>query len=80
MGFATGVPQTMANIIPAIILIGLCFLGFGVGVLFFGKPAEKTPCGSVPEAYSHDDCPSKKMGICPTLDDTGLISKITRPF
>jgi len=62
----------METIIFASIFIGLAMLGLGVGVLFFGKTANRESCGSVPEV-SHDDCPSHKMGLCPIEDPTGLL-------
>ena len=67
----------METAILAILLLLGCFVGFGVGVLFFGKTANRQACGSVPEA-KHEDCPSQKAGICPVEDLSGTISMAKR--
>mgnify|MGYP001123482481 CR=1 FL=1 len=68
----------MLDFLITLVILGLCCVGLGLGVIFFGKPAERTPCGTLPDALKHADCPSRKMGICPVLDKTGIISKLTR--
>ena len=62
----------MQTILFAILLIGFCFIGLGVGVLFFGKVARRDECSSVPDA-AHEDCPSQKAGLCPIEDTTGTL-------
>lgn len=51
--------------ILAFLLIGGCFLGIGIGILFFGRKDISAECGNVP---NHDTavCPSKEAGVCPT--------------
>ena len=51
----------------------ISFLGIGVGVLFFGKDPKREACGTVPDVEKHTDCPSKKMGLCPVLDKSGVV-------
>ena len=61
-------------------ILGLCFITFGCGVLFFGKKAKRTACGTPPkEAISETkkekqkkfECPSQKAGLCAQEDETG---------
>jgi len=68
----------METLILAFIVVSICFIGFGVGVFFFGKMAKREQCGTVPEAQSHEDCPSQKMGICPVVDTTGVVKMAHR--
>ncbi len=56
----------------AIIMLLFIFVGLGVGVLFFGKTAQRDACGSVPHA-AHEDCPSQKAGLCPIEDTSGAL-------
>ena len=62
----------MSTFIATFFIICLSFIGFGVGVLFFGKTAERSRCGEVPQA-AHEDCPSQKAGLCPIEDTTGAL-------
>ena len=59
-------------------LVSVCVILLCLGVLFFNKTADRAPCGSVPEAMSHDDCPSQKAGLCPVLDRTGVVKMANR--
>jgi len=68
----------MTTLLLATGIIAVCFIGFGVGVLFFNKQAASAGCGSVKAAASHEDCPSHKMGICPVEDTTGLVKLASR--
>ena len=65
----------MELLIPVFIIICLAFIGFGVGVLFFGKTASKNACGKVPEIKT-DECLSQKAGICPIEDTTGALRNV----
>lgn len=67
----------MLTIILSVVILGLCMIGLGVGVIFFGKVAKKEPCSSIPEA-AHEDCPSQKAGICPIEDKTGTLKLANR--
>ena len=58
--------------LPVFIITILSFIGFGVGVLFFGKAATREACGKVPELKT-EECPSQKAGICPIEDKTGAL-------
>jgi len=60
----------MTTFIAAFIILFLAFIGFGVGVLFFGKTASRDACGKVPELDT-EDCPSQEAGICPIEDRSG---------
>ncbi|RAP38166.1 hypothetical protein DID80_03095 [Candidatus Marinamargulisbacteria bacterium SCGC AAA071-K20] len=62
----------METIFFTFILLLVSMTGIGIGVLFFGKNAERSACGSVPEA-AHEDCPSQKAGLCPIEDKTGAL-------
>lgn len=67
----------MQTLLFAFIIMGLCFIGFGVGVLFFGRDARASECGTVPEA-AHEDCPSQKAGLCPIEDTTGALKLLNQ--
>jgi hypothetical protein len=62
----------METLFFAIIMLLLICVGLGVGVLFFGKTAQRDACGSVPHA-AHEDCPSQKAGLCPIEDLSGAL-------
>jgi len=62
----------METLFFAILFLGACVVGLGVGVIFFGKVAHREQCGTVPEA-AHEDCPSQKAGLCPVEDTTGTL-------
>ena len=62
----------MAEIVAGFILISICFVLLGAGYFLFGKPTEREACGSVPTA-SHEDCPSRKSGLCPVEDLSGTV-------
>ena len=62
----------------AFIFIGICTLFLGVGVLFFGKTASQTACGSAPKIDT-EPCPSQKAGLCPIEDKTGIL-KFMQPL
>ena len=62
----------LENLIPTVIIMGLSFIGLGVGVLFFGKTAKKEACGQIPE-LKLEECPSQKAGLCPIEDRTGAL-------
>ena len=55
-----------------LVLMGLAFIGLGIGVLFFGKTAKRDACGSVPEIETNE-CASQKAGLCPIEDRTGAL-------
>lgn len=59
-------------------ILFLCFIAFGIGVLFFGKTANREACGSVPHVEPHEDCPSQKAGLCPVEDLTGVVKMAKR--
>lgn len=67
----------MKTILLASLSIGLAMIGLGVGVIFFGKTANRESCGSTPQV-SHDDCPSHKMGICPIEDTSGTLKMASK--
>lgn len=69
----------MELFVAALVIISICFVGFGLGVLFFGRTANAGSCGEVPEA-AHEDCPSQKAGLCPIEDTSGALKllKATR--
>ena len=58
------------NYIFTIILLFICTLFFGLGVLFFNKTATKDSC-SIPT--EDDSCTSQKIGVCPFDDDLGAL-------
>ncbi len=68
---------TKALVVSAV--LGLCFITFGCGVLFFGKKAKRTACGTPPKETIKEtktkskkfECPSQKAGLCAQEDDTG---------
>lgn len=60
------------TILLGALLLTLCFIGFGIGVFFFGKTAHREACGTVPDA-AHEDCPSQKAGLCPVEDLSGTM-------
>tara|TARA_B100000586_G_C20084071_1_gene416789 strand:- start:599 stop:826 length:228 start_codon:yes stop_codon:yes gene_type:complete len=60
----------MHTLIASIILLLLCCIGLGIGVLFFGKIAKRDACGSVPN-IDKDECLNQKAGLCPFEDDSG---------
>jgi len=60
----------METLIGTFIIMCLAFLGFGIGVLFFGKTASHDACGKVPE-IDPEECLSQKAGLCPFEDDSG---------
>ena len=60
------------NLFLTILILATCFVGFGVGVIFFGKKAERNRCGSVPTLKT-ESCPSQKAGICPIEDKSGYL-------
>ncbi|MEK9657705.1 MAG: hypothetical protein VW378_04965 [bacterium] len=62
----------LVTILVSLIILLLCCVGLGIGVLFFGKKAERTPCGSVPKLKT-DPCPSQKAGLCPIEDKDGYV-------
>jgi hypothetical protein len=62
----------MKTLIASIILLGLCCIGFGIGVIFFGKIAKRDACGSIPKGpQDKDDCLNQKAGLCPFEDESG---------
>lgn len=65
-------------IILSTIILAICFIGFGIGVIFFNQTSDRISCGSVPDALSHTDCPSKQHGLCPVLDKSGLVRIVNR--
>jgi hypothetical protein len=62
----------METLIATCILLGLSFVGFGVGVLFFNKTPSHDACGRVPEIET-DKCASQEAGLCPFEDNTGAL-------
>eukprot|EP01047_Picozoa_sp_COSAG01_P013499 COSAG01_NODE_636_length_14635_cov_18.612617_11_plen_77_part_00 len=69
--------MNIINIILTITVLAFCFLGFGMGVLFFGKAAERNKCGSVPTLKT-EACPSQKAGLCPIEDKSGYLKMATQ--
>ena len=69
--------MVMSTVIISFVILSLCFIGFGVGVLFCGKAAEKTACGSVPK-IEPDKCPSQQAGLCPFEDKDGYVDIATK--
>lgn len=67
----------ITTLLAAAVIIGVCFVFLGVGVLFFGKTAQREPCGQVPGAV-HEDCPSQKAGLCPVEDLSGTMRLANR--
>lgn len=67
----------MTTIFLTMALLLICVFFLCVGVIFFGKAAERSQCGTVPEAV-HEDCPSQKAGICPVEDKTGALKLAKR--
>ncbi len=45
-------------------IVGLCFTGIGIGILFFGRKEISSECGNVPN-HDTNECASKAAGICP---------------
>ena len=62
----------METLLATAIIMGLSFIGLGIGVLFFGKTASHDACGRVPE-IDPDKCASQEAGLCPFEDDTGAL-------
>ena len=62
----------MEILIATFIMVCITFIGFGVGVLFFGKTASHESCGRVPEIETNE-CASQKAGLCPFEDDSGAL-------
>ena len=74
MGYVTNVSNivAMTTFVAAVIILGICFVGFGIGVLFFGKIAKRDRCGSVPSLDSEkNECLNQKAGLCPFEDESG---------
>ena len=69
--------MSLSLFLGPLLVLGFCFIAFGVGVLFFGKKAERTPCGSVPKLKT-EPCPSQKAGLCPIEDKSGLIKQLNQ--
>jgi len=69
--------MSLSLFIGPLLILGYCFIALGVGVLFFGKNAERTPCGSVPKIKT-EPCPSQKAGLCPIEDKSGLIKQLNQ--
>ena len=67
----------MSQFLPAFILFFSSFILLGIGFFIFGKDAKREACGSVPTA-SHEDCPSRKSGLCPVEDLSGTVSMSRR--
>tara|TARA_B100001113_G_C20704688_1_gene446679 strand:+ start:222 stop:497 length:276 start_codon:yes stop_codon:yes gene_type:complete len=64
--------DAMTTFLATTIILGFCFVGFGIGVLFFGKIAKRDRCGSVPKLDSEkDECLNQKAGLCPFEDESG---------
>ena len=62
----------METLFATIIITSLSFIGFGMGVLFFGKTASHEACGKVPE-INPDECLSQQAGLCPFEDESGAL-------
>ena len=62
--------------VATFITVVLSFIGFGVGVLFFGKTASREACGKIPELNT-EACLSQQAGICPIEDRSGAL-KVAR--
>ena len=63
----------MSTFLITIGVLALCFLGFGIGVFFFGKTAYRTECGRPEDVEHTGNCSSKEAGICPIEDTTGAL-------
>ena len=48
-------------------IVALCFLGIGIGIVFFGRKDISSECGNVPN-HETNECASKAAGICPTAN------------
>ena len=67
----------LATSILAMAVLAFCFVCFGVGVIFFGKTANRDACGTVP-VPKNEDCPSQKAGLCPGEDLSGTVKLAKR--
>lgn len=67
----------ITTILLAMGVLAFCFICFGVGVIFFGKTANRDACGTVPTP-KNEDCPSQKAGLCPGEDLTGTVKLAKR--
>jgi hypothetical protein len=65
-----------AYILISFALIALCFIGFGVGILFFGRKDIGSECGTVPN-HETESCLSQEMGLCPMDDTDGYLKMAT---
>lgn len=66
----------MATYLGAVGLMAICFLFFGVGILFFGRKNISAECGTVP-GQDTNKCLSKEAGICPVDDKEGYLKMAT---
>ena len=57
-------------------IIAVCFILFGVGILFFGRKDIGGDCRKAPEERD-DGCLSKDLGICPMDDKDGYLRLAT---
>jgi len=67
----------MSTFLIVFVVVVVCFVGLGVGVLFFGKSGDRDSCGSVPKAQN-EDCPSQKAGLCPVEDKSGILKLLAK--
>ena len=67
----------MSQLIAVFCILFICFLGLGVGVLFFNRTASRVACGSAPREKT-EPCPSQKAGICPVEDLSGEVRMARR--
>lgn len=67
----------METLLFATGFVTISFIGLGVGAIFFGKSANREPCGTVP-VPKNEDCPSQKAGLCPVEDLTGTVKLAKR--
>ena len=58
-------------------IIALCFLGIGVGILFFQRDNIGGDCRKAPEDRK-EACLSKEIGICPLDDSENYLAMATR--
>lgn len=69
--------MNFSEIIIASLLISFCFIGIGVGILFFKRDNIGGDCRKAPEDRK-EGCLSKEVGICPLDDSENYLAMATR--
>ncbi len=62
----------MTTVLLSIILIAICMVGLGLGVLFFNKEAAQGQCAKPPQE-DPEQCLSREAGLCPIEDTSGAL-------